>query len=378
MGATDVFVIGGGPAGLAAALAARQRGLKVIVADGAEPPIDKPCGEGLMPDAMAVLRGMGVLLGTSCGFSFRGVRFLGNGSEVSARFASDGGLGLRRTVLHQKMIEQAERAGVTLWWKTPVTGLAAGGVLVNGRNIATRYIVGADGMRSRVRRWCGLDGPFPRRTRYAFRAHYRVRPWTDHMELYWGRNAQAYVTPVSEEELCVVLTSREPNVRHSTMRAEFPELAQRLRDAECGPERGEITVTRAFRRVYQGNVALIGDASGTVDAITGEGLCLSFQQANVLVDALASGDLRSYQTAHRRLARRPALMGRLLLLLDRYAPLRRRTLRVLAEHPNIFARLMAAHIGTRPAAQVDGSEALCPWESRIATASIAGDLGESR
>ena len=47
---TDIFVIGGGPAGLATAIAARQRGFDVVVADGAQPPIDKPCGEGLMPD----------------------------------------------------------------------------------------------------------------------------------------------------------------------------------------------------------------------------------------------------------------------------------------------------------------------------------------
>ncbi|MGB8062426.1 MAG: FAD-binding protein, partial [Candidatus Sulfotelmatobacter sp.] len=47
---TDVFVIGGGPAGLAAAIAARKCGLRVIVADAAQPPIDKACGEGLMPD----------------------------------------------------------------------------------------------------------------------------------------------------------------------------------------------------------------------------------------------------------------------------------------------------------------------------------------
>ena len=51
--ATDVFVIGGGPAGLAAAIAARERGCRVLVADGAEPPIDKACGEGLLPDGRA-------------------------------------------------------------------------------------------------------------------------------------------------------------------------------------------------------------------------------------------------------------------------------------------------------------------------------------
>ena len=57
---TDVFVIGGGPAGLAAAIAARQRGFRVIVADGMRPPIDKACGEGLMPDGLAALERLGI------------------------------------------------------------------------------------------------------------------------------------------------------------------------------------------------------------------------------------------------------------------------------------------------------------------------------
>ena len=46
----DVFVVGGGPAGLVAAIAACRQGLSVIVADGADHPIDKPCGEGLIPE----------------------------------------------------------------------------------------------------------------------------------------------------------------------------------------------------------------------------------------------------------------------------------------------------------------------------------------
>jgi len=58
----DVFVAGGGPAGLARAIAARRRGLSVVVADSAVPPVDRPCGEGLMQDGAEALRQLGILL----------------------------------------------------------------------------------------------------------------------------------------------------------------------------------------------------------------------------------------------------------------------------------------------------------------------------
>jgi flavin-dependent dehydrogenase len=286
---TDVFVIGGGPAGLAAAIAARKRGFAVTVADGAEPPIDKACGEGLMPDTLSALRELGVCVNAAEGFAFRGVRFVGESVQVEANFPFGEGIGLRRPVLHQEMIDQAERLGVRLLWKTSVSGLSREGVLAGGKNIGTRWIVGADGIRSRVRRWCGLESPTLTRPRYAFRRHYRVAPRTDCMEIYWGHNAQAYVTPVSSLDVCVVLLSRNPGVRSASLVSEFPKLAEHLAHAEASPESGAVTLTCGFERVYRDRVALIGDASGSVDAITGEGLCLSFHQATALADAFASG-----------------------------------------------------------------------------------------
>jgi len=314
-----------------------------------------------MPDALAALRGLGLSIGEGCGHSFWGLRFVSQGYEVSTKFPAGPGLGLRRTALHAKMIEQAEQAGVNLWWKAPVTAISLRSVRVNGKNVSTRYVIGADGMRSRVRRWFGLDRSRGGPVRFAFRAHYRISPWSDAVELYWGRRGQAYVTPVSQQEVCVVLTSRQPNLRHDAIGIEFPELAQRLQGAEKEMQRGEITVTRSFPRVYSEHVALVGDASGTVDPITGEGLCLSFQQAKVLAEALVAGDLRRYQKAHKQLARKPALMGRLLLLLDQHPAMRRYALRALASHPALFARLVAMHIGADPSAKGDPAHASRAW-----------------
>jgi flavin-dependent dehydrogenase len=100
-----------------------------------------------------------------------------------------------------------------------------------------------------------------------------------------------------------------------------------------------------LRRVYRGNIALIGDASGSVDAITGEGMGLAFRQALALADALAADNLDQYQTAHRRLARRPAIMAQLMLLLDRFPRLQPLVLRTFGAKPFIFERLLAVHVG---------------------------------
>jgi flavin-dependent dehydrogenase len=181
------------------------------------------------------------------------------------------------------------------------------------------------------------------------------------MEIYWGRKAQAYVTPVSSQEVCVVLISRTAGVRSTSVEAEFPKLAENLASGEASAESGAVTLTCGFDRVYRDRIALIGDASGSVDAITGEGLCLSFHQATALADAFASGDLSSYQAAHRRLARRPTVMGRLLLLLDRQPKLRHRALRTLEAHPALFERLLAVHVGATSAGHLAATGALLSW-----------------
>jgi flavin-dependent dehydrogenase len=92
-------------------------------------------------------------------------------------------------------------------------------------------------------------------------------------------------------------------------------------------------------------MALVGDASGSVDAITGEGLCLLFQQAVALAVALEAGDLALYQAEHRRIGKRPELMANLMLMLAGRGRLRRRVMRAFEGHPRLFARTLAMHVG---------------------------------
>ncbi len=118
---------------------------------------------------------------------------------------------------------------------------------------------------------------------------------------------------------------------------------------------------RRLHRVYSGNLALVGDASGSVDAITGEGLSLAFHQASALADAMASENLALYQRAHQQIARRPSFIARLLLLLDAHPALREKTLHTFAQHSNVFERLVAFHIGESSLVHLAATGAMLGW-----------------
>ena len=171
-------------------------------------------------------------------------------------------------------------------------------------------------------------------------------------EVYWRERCQAYVTPVGSDEICIALIGDRSGLSFADLPALFPELGRRIAAAEPATAmRGAISVSTRLRRVIRGRLALIGDASGSVDAITGEGLALAFRQAAILAEALSKNDLAIYQAAHRRIGRIPRLMSRLMLGLGGRAGMRRRALRVLSCRPRLFNRLLAVHVGAlRPAA----------------------------
>ena len=299
-----------------------------------------------MPDSLGALRRLGVQLDGAESTVFRGIRFIGAGTRVEADFPSGPGVAVRRTRLHRALMERADEVGVRLLWGTRVTSCASGSVALDNQAVRCDWIIGADGQNSRVRSWAGLDRLRHESVRFGFRRHYRVAPWTDFTEIYWGSGLQLYVTAAGRSEVCVALITRDSRVRLEQALPQFPELCEKLAGATASTtERGAVTASRSLRRVYRDRTILIGDASGSVDAITGEGLSLSFHQALALADALASGDLAAYQAEHRRLARRPQFMARLLLLLDRFPHLRHRVLHVLASDPAIFGKLLAMHVG---------------------------------
>jgi flavin-dependent dehydrogenase len=351
---SDLLVVGGGPAGLATAIRARLAGLAVTVVDRSRPPIDKPCGEGLMPDAVARLREIGV---EPAGFPFRGIRYFDGGLMAEGIFPHAGGLGVRRLELHRALVRRAEEVGVRLTWGTIVRGLVREGDRFAGLEtdqgpLSARWIVGADGLRSAVRFWAGLDGPVDGERRFGVRRHFAMRPWSDFVEVYWGPGSEAYVTPVGPEEVGVAILwsdTRTGRTGFDGLLEGFPDLRDRLAGApESSRDRGTGPLHQQVKGVYRDNLALVGDASGYLDAITGEGMAMAFHQSAALVEAIGKGDLPSYARAHRRIGRLPDTMTALVLGLERRPRLRRRAIRALAAEPALFSRLLGIHGRTLP------------------------------
>lgn len=350
----ELLIVGGGPAGLATAIAGRLAGFDAAVLDRAAPPIDKACGEGLMPDALACLRRLGVALAPGRLAPFHGIRYLDGDTVAEGRFPGVSGAGVRRLHLHEALCRRAREVGVHLLWRRRVRGLVGDGgdfrgVETDAGVLTARWLVGADGLRSRVRRWSGLAGRPARRQRFGVRRHFAVAPWTDLVEVYWADGCEAYVTPTGPEEVGVALLWSGRKARFDELMPAFPALAERLRGAPVtSRDRGAGPLRQRVRTAARGRLALVGDAAGYVDAVTGEGLALAFRQVEALVAALERGDLGLYARRQREIGRWADSLTGLLLWVEARPWLRRRVVRALARDPALFSRVLAVHSGARP------------------------------
>lgn len=153
------------------------------------------------------------------------------------------------------------------------------------------------------------------------------------------------------------MLSDDPGLRIEKALERFPILAEKLRSAaRTTRELGETTSLRILPAITRGRVALVGDASGTVDAVTGHGLSLSFQQAISVAEAMKQGDLSYYQRAHKKIASVPITMTRLMLLMAGNDWIHRRTIRLFRKTPGLFSRLLAIHSETAPLSSIGVAE----------------------
>jgi flavin-dependent dehydrogenase len=235
---------------------------------------------------------------------------------------------------------------------------------VQGLLVTPRLVIGADGLCSGTRKAAAIRTLRPQPSRFGARQHFRVEPWTDHVEVFWAEGVEAYVTPVARDQVNVaflwddsVTETRGGQDLGRRLLRSFPELAARLRGVEASDRlaaRGPLHV-RVPMPARDG-VLLVGDAAGYVDALTGEGVGLSALQARLLARRLArelrSSDkqlaleqLRPFLNETRRLERSHMVLTRLLLQLRRSPWLVEQLTGVFVKNPALFRYFLSLNQG---------------------------------
>lgn len=375
---TPVAVVGGGPAGLATAIALALAGESVIVLERGRWPRDKVCGEGVMPAGVDVLDRLGVLplIEEDQCRPFQGISWLDKqGTGIDGDFASGHGLAIRRTGLSTALYRRAlSLDGIQLWQRAMVQDMVCEPdgmsltVIHEGRCrlIKAAVVIGADGRNSRVRKWSALQGEPPvSMRRWGARQHFCTKPWSDRVEVWWADGVEAYITPSSESRVEVaflwdeaVFEPPEKGAKLVTsMLSLFPSLEAHLDgslDAPTSTAAAMGPLAVAASGASADRVLLVGDALGYVDGITGEGITAGLLQAEAVArflpgllanNCLDERSLRRVSKPVEAIFHETVPLAQAALLLSRYPRLRRLVIRGLSRANGLFTHLLELNMG---------------------------------
>ncbi|MCU0864701.1 MAG: NAD(P)/FAD-dependent oxidoreductase [Planctomycetes bacterium] len=315
----DVLVIGAGPAGSALALQLAQAGFTVTMVDRREFPRHKPCGEFLSPQCVPYLQqlGLGGMLDELGAHHVEGMQLSGYGASTGGRFrqlpdrAAIGrhGFGIRREVFDHRLVQAAIAAGVEFLPRHDFVELTRTDAVVDGARFRdaqgqpvarrARQVVGADGVHSRVAKALGVQRRLDWLDQFALVAHFEgvaPGPVAD-VQLLPGGFFAATTVDQGLYSLNLVLPRRALRERTAADWDQFvqqhaagsPAIAARLQGARrLQPWRGIGPFGFRTTTATVPGCALVGDAAGYVDPMTGEGIYFALFGARALGDAITA------------------------------------------------------------------------------------------
>lgn len=303
----DLVVVGAGPAGSAAAIAAQRAGLRALLLDAQGPRRDKTCGDGLTPRAVDTLHRLGLDVPA---YRNRGLKLHGFGGDVVAPWPRGEGSASPRATFDAMLVDAASRAGADVRQNTAATGVqfdgsAISAVETTGGVVRTRWVVVADGVRSPFGKLLGRQ--WHRGQVYGIAARsYCASPFADepwmhsHVEL---RDADGeiqpgygWIFPLGDGHVnlgCGALSTDARPAKVNTKKLLSLYASQQRDEWQLGPEQDVasalLPMGGAVSNVAGPNWALIGDAAACVNPLNGEGIDYGLETAVLAVELIAQG-----------------------------------------------------------------------------------------
>lgn len=303
----DLVIVGAGPAGSAAAIAAQRAGLRTLLLDAQGPRRDKTCGDGLTPRAVETLHRLGLEVPA---YRNRGLKLHGFGGDVVAPWPRGEGSASPRATFDAMLVDAASRAGADVRQNTAATGVqfdgsAISAVETTGGVVRTRWVVVADGVRSPFGKLLGRQWHRGQVYGIAARSYcaspFSEEPWMhSHVEL---RDADGeiqpgygWIFPLGDGNVnlgCGALSTDARPAKVNTKKLLSLYASQQRDEWQLGPEQDVasalLPMGGAVSNVAGPNWALIGDAAACVNPLNGEGIDYGLETAVLAVELIAHG-----------------------------------------------------------------------------------------
>ena len=303
----DLVVVGAGPAGSAAAIAAQRAGMSTLLLDAQGPRRDKTCGDGLTPRAVDTLVRLGLDVPV---YRNKGLKLHGFGGDVVAPWPRGEGSASPRARFDAMLVSEASLAGATVRHDCAATGVRFSGGAISAveteqGEVRARWVIVADGVRSPFGKLLGRQ--WHRGQVYGIAARsYCASPFADepwmhsHVEL---RDADGeiqpgygWIFPLGDGHVnlgCGALSTDARPAKVNTKKLLSLYASQQRDEWQLGPEKAVasalLPMGGAVSNVAGPNWALVGDAAACVNPLNGEGIDYGLETAVLAVDLIADG-----------------------------------------------------------------------------------------